>query len=92
MKKRKKSKLMTLIVIALICYFAYTLYNQQLCINMRNEQHTQLASSIDAENRKMAELKHQKDLINTDEFTEKIAREKLGYVKDGENIYVDTNK
>jgi cell division protein FtsB len=60
MKKRKKSKIVTLIVIALICYFTYTLYNQQICINDRNTQRAQLQSSIDTENRKMAQLKHQK--------------------------------
>ncbi|WP_242855790.1 septum formation initiator family protein [Ruminiclostridium josui] len=37
-------------------------------------------------------MEKQKSLINTEEFAEKIARDKLGYVKDGEKIYIDTNK
>jgi cell division protein FtsB len=34
----------------------------------------------------------ERDEISSDESIEKIAREKLGMVKDGERVFVDTNK
>ena len=34
----------------------------------------------------------QQSIIETDEFIEKIAREKLGMVKEGERIYVDMDQ
>lgn len=94
MKKQKKKKfnLWTLILIAAVCYFLYTVYHQQIFIDERNSQTEALKKNIKSEEIKKQQLEQQKDLINTDEFAEKIARERLGYVKDGEKIYVDTNK
>ena len=92
MKKQKKFNMWTLILIVSICYFSYTFYNQQASIEDREVQHAQLEKSIHAETLKKQQLLKQKSQINSDEFAEKIAREKLGYVKDGEKIYVDTNK
>jgi cell division protein FtsB len=37
-------------------------------------------------------LQEQKVEIASEDSIEKIAREKLGYVKDGERIFVDSNK
>lgn len=91
-KKQKKFKLWTLILIVSVCYFAYTIYNQQTYISAKEIQHAELQKDIYAAKIKNEQLLHQKSLINTNEFAEKIAREKLGYVKDGEKVYVDTNR
>ena len=91
-KKQKKSKLWTLILIVSVCYFAYTIYNQQNYISGKEIHYAQLQKDIYAAKIKNEQLLHQKSLINTNEFAEKIAREKLGYVKDGEKVYVDTNR
>ena len=92
MKKQKKFNLWTLIIIASICYFTYTVYKQQINIEDRRSQYAQLQKGVYSETIKNEQLLHQKSLISTNEFAEKIAREKLGYVKDGEKIYIDTNK
>ncbi|HEY5587072.1 MAG TPA: septum formation initiator family protein [Ruminiclostridium sp.] len=92
MKKQKKFNLWTLIIIASICYFTYTVYHQQINIEDRRNQYAQLQKDVYSETINNEQLLHQKSLISTDEFAEKIAREKLGYVKDGEKIYIDTNK
>ncbi len=92
MKKRKKFNLWTLILLVSACYFIYTVYNQQVYIEERNVQYAKLEKEIHNETVKNQQLAKQKSQIATDEFVEKIAREKLGYVKDGEKIYVDTNK
>lgn len=92
MKKRKNFNVWTLLLIVTICYFGYTLYNQQSSIDVRKAEYARLQKEIHTENVKKQQLEKQKAQINTDEFAEKIAREKLGYVKDGEKIYIDTNK
>lgn len=92
MKKQRKFNLWTLILIVSMCYFVYTVYNQQVYIEDRNAQYAKLEKDIHNETVKNQQLTEQKSQIDTDEFAEKIAREKLGYVKDGEKIYVDTNK
>jgi cell division protein FtsB len=92
MKKQTKSKLWTLLLVVSICYFVYTVYNQQISIDDRKKHNEQIKKDIYSETIKKEQLLNQKSLINTDKFAEQIARDKLGYVKDGEKIYVDTNK
>lgn len=92
MKKQKKFKWLTLIVIALVCYFGYTLYTLQISINEKQLKNQELKKNIYSETVKNQQLLKQKELINTDEFYEQMAREKLGYIKDNEKIYIDTNK
>lgn len=92
MKKQKKLKLIPIIITALICYFAYTVFNLQSTVEDRKSEEVKLQQNIVEEQRKNELLEQQKNSINTPAFAEKIAREKLGYVKDGDVIYVDTNK
>lgn len=92
MKKRKRFKLWTLILIVSICYFSFIIFKQQTYIEERKYQYAQIQKAIYNETLKTEQLEQQKALINTEEFAEKIARDKLGYVKDGEKIYIDTNK
>jgi len=92
MKKQKRFKLWTFILIASICYFTYTLYMLQININDKQIKNAQLQKDIYSETIKQEQLMQQKALINTDKFYEEMAREKLGYIKDNEKIYVDTNK
>lgn len=90
--KPKKFKVWTIILLVCVCYFAYTAYNQQINIDTRKAQTAQIQKNIHSEQIKNQQLLEQKEQINTDEFFERIAREKLGYVKDGEKIYIDANK
>lgn len=91
-RSRKKFNFWTLLLIASICYFGYTVYNQQIYIEQRQAQINKTEKEMHGETIKQQQLLKQKSTIDTDEFVEKIAREKLGYVKDGEKLYVDTNK
>lgn len=92
MKKQKKFKLLTFIVIASVFYFGYTLYTLQVSISQKELKNQELQKNIYSETVKNQQLLKQKSLINTDEFYEQMAREKLGYIKDNEKIYIDTNK
>ncbi|HEX2927687.1 MAG TPA: septum formation initiator family protein [Ruminiclostridium sp.] len=92
MNKRRKFNVWTIILIAVFCYFAFTVYHQQSLLETGNSRMSALKANIRSEEVKKQQLEKQKSQINTDEFAEKIARDKLGYVKDGEKIYIDTNK
>lgn len=92
MKKHKKFNVWILILIVSVCYFVFTLYHQQGAIDLGNAKTAELKKDIHSEEIKKQQLEKQKSQINTNEFVEKIARDKLGYVKDGEKIYIDTNK
>ena len=92
MKKQKKFKMLTFIVIASVFYFGYTLYTLQVSISEKELKNQELQKNIYSETVKNQQLLKQKSLINTDEFYEQMAREKLGYIKDNEKIYIDTNK
>ncbi len=92
MKKQKKFKLWTCVLLVAICYFAYTWYTLQISINEKEIKNVQLQKQINSETIKNEQLLKQKSLINTDKFYEEMAREKLGYIKDNEKIYIDTNK
>ena len=56
-----------------------------------NEKIQQLNEEIDAANKKNEDLKYQTEYKNSNEYIEKIARDKLGMVKNNEIIFYDNN-
>lgn len=73
----------------LIVYFVVTYFKQQDEILMIQTQIKALEHRISKEEAIQDELLEQQTIIETDEFVEKIAREKLGMVKEGERLFVD---
>jgi len=92
MSKRKKSNAGMILVIIFLAYFAYLAVGQQKTINFKEMQLKKVESKIDEEKKKNDELKKEKDLLDTDEYVEKTAREKLGMVKKGERVFVDVGQ
>ena len=90
-RKRKKGWwIFPLLAVALV-YTAFTVYSQSrdmyaIRIEIKEVQ------SASTGRRPQAELLKQKDELSSDESIEKLAWEKLGMVKDGERIFVDTNQ
>lgn len=92
MSKRKKSKLGLVLLFVIFIYFAYTAVGQQKIIYMKEMELKKVQSKIDEEKKENEILKKEKDQLDSDEFVEKTAREKLGMVKKGERVFVDTGK
>jgi cell division protein FtsB len=92
MYKRKKSRMMLLLMILILGYFIYVAVNQQNVLNIREAEKRVVESKINSELKLNSELKVQKKDINSDGYVEKIAREKLGMVKNGEKVFVDINR
>jgi cell division protein FtsB len=66
--------------------------NQQRIIFDKNLELSRLEEKIAEEKTVNEELKKESEIIQDDEYIEKIAREKLGMVKKNERIYVDIGK
>ena len=51
-----------------------------------------LEDAVLYEEERVKEVERLNDIIGTDEYIEKIARDKLGMVKEGEKLFVDVSK
>ena len=89
--KKRMHPLVWVFMSGLVFYFIITLILQQSEISMIRAQMQVLQQKINQEEKKREELLEQKVEANTDAFIESIAREKLGMVKEGERLFVDTN-
>lgn len=92
MSKEKKSKVIPFILVCFVVYFGYTFFSQQSIIYSKNIELKELQDRVKQEQETNVELNKQKEMISGDEYIEKIAREKLGMVKQGEKVYIDINR
>lgn len=51
-----------------------------------------LQDEIEYEQRRIEEIEELKGKVSSDEYIEKIAREKLGYIKQDEKVFIDISK
>jgi len=91
-RKTKKSWWLTLLLAVVLIYAAFTFTAQSNELYILNLEIKQLEQKIAKEEEEKQRLMKERDEISSDESIEKIAREKLGMVKDGERVFVDTNK
>jgi cell division protein FtsL len=91
MKKRKKFLRIGLLLL-FIGYVSAMLINQQTQFNYIRSQKQQISKQIAELKEENQRLERQIDLSNTDEYIEKVAREQLGMVKDGEVRYLDDSE
>ncbi len=91
-RKTKKSWWLTPLLAVVLIYAAFTFTAQSNELYILNLEIKQLEQKIAKEEEEKQRLMKERDEISSDESIEKIAREKLGMVKDGERVFVDTNK
>ena len=92
-KKTSPKTAAKILGIAAICvYVAYTLVNQQITLSKTDsiaEEYRARIAEAQTENKKLEdELKQ----AGTDEYLERVAREKLGLVKANERVFIDITK
>jgi len=92
MNKRKSPKWMIFVLIGFIIYFIFVFFEQQKVLYAKNIEMNNIQAKIKEEMELNEELKKQKEMLATDEYIEKVAREKLGMVKPGERIFIDINQ
>jgi cell division protein FtsL len=91
-RKTKKGWWLIPLIACVLIYAAFTFTAQSNDLYILNLEIKQLEQKIAKEEEEKRRLLEEKDEISSDESIEKIAREKLGMVKDGERVFVDTNK
>ena len=92
MKKKKKNKFWFIVISLILIYSGYISYSLKGLLDSKKELHEELQNKISLEKKQKAELEKQIKNINSDEYIEKVAREKLGMVKKHERVYIDINR
>jgi len=92
MKRKKKLKIGTVIFALFLIYFFYITIEQQHILEKKEVELSEIESLIKEENKVKVKLNEQLQSVNSDDYIEKTARQKLGFVKEGERVFIDTNK
>ncbi len=90
--KKNKQILLKIVFFFIIGYVVYIFAQQQSDINKYAMETKYYENLIIEANEENALLTKEKENINSDEYIEKIAREKLGYIMPNETIYIDANR
>ncbi len=90
MRKSKKKFLKNIILILMLIYVAYTLITQQQTLNKYSNESDNLSAQIDEQQKYKEELAKKQEDINSEEFIEDVAREKLDMYLPNEKVYIDT--
>lgn len=93
MKNKKNSNLLIKVLILFFTiYFIYTLIAQQKTLNSYAREKERYNEQIEVAEDEQKELQEMKENINSDEYIEQIAREKLDMYYPNERVYIDTEK
>ena len=87
--KSKFKFLKILVFITISIYVIITLINQQKVLSSYNNMQDQLNIELAEKEKYQEELKASIQNINSEEYIEKVAREKLGMYKTNERVYVN---
>lgn len=89
LKKNKKMVIPTVAVSLVTVFFLAKGVMQQPKITQNKEKIEKLNVQITQQQDKLNELDELSTKVDTDEYIEKVAREKLGLVKENEIIFID---
>jgi cell division protein FtsB len=73
-------------------YILFTLVKQQITLNVLDKKLNAAITQVNAAEEENKKLNNQIKYIKTDEFIENEARQKLGLIKKGEIMFIDTAK
>ncbi len=89
---KKKFKINKVIIIGIIIYILYTFISRQQVLNSYRKEEQAYLDLIAQEKQHNSELLEKKQNIDSTEFIEQIAREKLGMYLPNERVYIDISK
>ena len=92
MKKFLKSLIMKIVTFLILIYVGITIINQQQKIDSYSSNISYLNEEIKDANSYNAQLEEMQENINSEEYIEVIAREKLNMYKSNEKVYMDIGK
>ena len=95
-KKLDSFDVASAVVIGLLVWagisLSFNFIEQQMEISVLNERKLALEIQIKQEEKELKKVKNTLNQMDTLEFIEKQAREKLGMIKPGETVYIDLTK
>ena len=95
-KKKKKIDMRIFIkrslLSVLIAYLCFLFISQQFSFMRLSKEEKILDKQTASEQRKNEELTEQKEASGTPESIERVAREKLGYLRPDEKVFIDAKK
>ncbi len=93
MRLKINYKRFTIFILVLLTVYFFNMHYKAILdnVNIKNESE-KIAELMLEEQAKNAELKAQKENLNSDEYYEKLAREELGYLKPDEKVFIDSQK
>lgn len=93
MKNTKiKNLLKKILFIVIAIYVVYTFFSQQKTLNAYKTDQNRYSEQIAEEKEMQEELKATKENINSKEYIEEVAREKLDMYLPNERVYIDISK
>lgn len=82
----KRITLKNIVIVFLLILFCFSFVRQQNAIKKLNKQVAERYQELEKLKEANELLQQKVESINTEEFAEKLARERLGLVKDGEKV------
>jgi len=89
---KNKSLLQKVLFIGIIIYVVYTFFSQQKMLNEYQADQKRYNQQIAEAKEQQEELKATKENINSKEYIEEVAREKLDMYLPNERVYIDISK
>lgn len=89
---KKKFRFNRIIIIGIIIYILYIFISRQQVLSTYKKEEQNYLDLIAQEKQRNSELLEVKDSINSTEFIEEIARDKLGMYLPNERVYIDISK
>ena len=86
--QKKPSRLFCLIILFLVVYLIFSFTRVFLAINRLEEEVRVAEKELKTLEQSNQELEEEIQLLHTDEYIERLAREKMGLVKEGEIPYI----
>lgn len=87
--KKRSLKLTTAILFAVVLFFIVKGVSLQPQITGNYDKIAELEAQIEYEQQRANEVDAMKESVDTDEYIEKIAREKLNMIKKDEIVFID---
>ena len=88
----KFNKLMNFILLAVFVYSIFTFVDQQSKLNSYSKDISYYTTQKEELKEKQEELLATQENVNSEEYIEKVAREKLDMYLPNETVYIDANK
>ncbi len=90
--RRKGIHISFFIVLAMLVYAIVMLLNQSRVIDEQKEREADLLRRQETLEAEIHSLENELEYIGSDEYIEKIARERLGWVKEDEIKFIDSDE